>query len=153
MSDSPAEFERKMMAMFDLAVEQVEEIGVRYVLHFAAELIDTTPGPNLQYPHDTEYIATGRLRAGWSYDTTAITVASRWEGGPYTEHGEDTLAAIEAGLRSGPLPSVLFLQNDVAYGHIVHEGLGRHTIDRPWVKLASLRDGEFAVKARLEVMR
>lgn len=138
MSDSRATFTAKANAMIAAAQARVDEIAREYISDLAAELIVTTPGPNLQKP-DTEYIATGRLRGGWSFSLTRIADADRWDGGPYTEHGDDTLAAIEGALAEvRVLPSIVYVQNDVAYGHLVAQGLGRHADwPRPWVWEAS----------------
>lgn len=153
MSDSLSEFRAKTRAMFAQVNEQIEAIGKEYVLRMSWSVIETTPGPNLQLP-ETEYIATGRLRAGFTISTAQVETASRWEGGPYTEHGDDTLAAIESYLAEGPLPPFLYLNNDVAYGYIVWHGIGRMPVARPWTAVAASPTNQevAATEARLEVM-
>lgn len=159
MSDSARDFMAKVDRMFADAERQLVEICITYVVKIAWPLIDTTPGPNLQYPYDTEYIATGRLRAGWKLSLSPLSQATQWEGGPYTEHGDDTLALIEGEL--GPLrvlplaslPRSLYLVNVVAYGYIVHWGLGRHSTARPWVEnVANDVPRTAMAEARAEVM-
>lgn len=160
MSDELNEYLRKVDAMFDTAEHQLVNICLVFVQRMAWPLIDNTPGPNLQYPEDTEYIATGRLRAGWKVSLRALGNVDQWDGGPYTEHGDDTLAAIEGqlaeyrGAKLSGLPKVLFLVNGVAYGYIVHWGLGRHTIARPWVdNVATDAQADAAKGAIAQVMR
>lgn len=123
--------------MFQRTRRHLDRIVHLYVIKIAARLIYTTPGPNLQWPDTTEYIATGRLRGGWKIAEAPLGDASRWDGGPYTEHGDDTLAAIEADFRGWNGP-VVYLVNDVAYGYLIQEALGRHRKERPgrnWVKV------------------
>jgi hypothetical protein len=151
MSDSLADFQRKTDAMFDKAIGQQEEIARRYVMKLATLVVKSTPGPNLQLPW-TEYIATGRLRAGWSYDLERVSVAHKWESGPYSDTGDEALAEIRAAVFGGPLPAVAYLNNDVAYGIIVHDGLGRMPVDRPWVGDTAGEAERLADEARREVM-
>jgi hypothetical protein len=153
VSDSPGEFRRKREAMFNKARAQLNEIGRLYVLHLAADLIIETWGPNKQAPN-TEYEAKGYLRAGWSWDTAAHPVASRWNEGATDESGAATLAAIEAQVRAHPIARISFLWNDVAYGYLVANGLGRHLVHGPrnWVLDVSKKAGHFAVLARHEAM-
>lgn len=153
MTDSPAQYAAKVDAMIAKAKHQINDTAREYVLTLAWQAIDTTPGPNLQLP-ETEYIAVGRLRGGWYASSVKVEIASRYEGGPYTEHGDDTLAAIAAFLGDGPLPPMVYLNNDVAYGYIVWHGIGRMPFPRPWTKtVASPNNQELAArKARLEAM-
>lgn len=147
-------FEQDVEKMFDRFDRQVDEICVVFVVRTAAMVISTTPGPNLQYPL-TEYIATGRLRGAWTYGWSPLGAATRYEGGPYTEHGDDTLAVIEAQVRSRPIAAISYLRNDVAYGYFVHEGLFGHAHigPRPWVEATAAAQQSIADAARREVMR
>lgn len=154
MSDSPQEFRRKTEAMFALANRQIDEIARVYVSKVAWRLISTTPGPGLQLP-DTEYQATGRLRAGWRWSVDRDYLATNWDEGPYTDYGEEVLAAIEAEVQTAqPLPSISYLWNNVAYGDIVHWGRGRHPWPRPWVSIVAQPTtlANLADEARQEVM-
>ena len=137
MSDDFDTFMRKVDAMIDRALDFTDLVTVLYIRNVSAEVIFTTPGPNLQWPETTEYIAVGRLRGGWQWGTTPLATASRWKGGPYTEHGDETLSAIEAAVGKSP-PAVSYLFNDVAYGYLIQEALGRHSAERPgrdWVEI------------------
>lgn len=151
MSDSLADFMRKTDAMFDKAEQQTEEIARRWVMKLATLVVTTTPGPNRQLPW-TEYIATGRLTGGWTYDLERLSVAHKWDGGPYSDDGAEPLAEIYASVYGGPLPAVAYLNNNVAYGIIVHDGLGRMPVDRPWVGNAAGQAERLANEARHEVM-
>jgi hypothetical protein len=152
MSDSPNTFFSKLDAMFDNVEEQLDEVCKVWILKMAWAIIDTTPGPNLQLP-DTEYYATGRLRGSFRYGWNDIGRATRWDDGPYTEHGEDTYAAIEAAVRSRPIAALSWLQSDVAYGDIVHEGKGRMPYPRPWVQNVAQDSHGYLGEARAEVFR
>lgn len=137
MSDDFAEFMRKVDKMIDRAIGYVDLVTVLYIRNVSAEVIFTTPGPNLQWPETTEYIAQGRLRGAWRWSTQPLDIAGRWDGGPYTEHGDETLSAIEAAVGQHP-PAVSYLVNDVAYGYLIQEALGRHSAERPgrdWVEI------------------
>lgn len=151
MSQTLAQFEAATNRMFERAQLHITLVAKRWIILLAWELISTTPGPNLQEPDDTEYIATGRLRASWGYGFEARPIASRWDGGPYTEHGEDTLAEISAAVMGDNLPRYAFLQSDIAYGYIVHEGLGRHHGARPWVQIGALNSETIFRQAQSEV--
>lgn len=152
MSQKLSDFERSVHAQFDRANHQLREIAILWQLKMAAEVIVTCPGPNNQYPYDTEYIATGRLRASFSYSNDKLAEATRWDGGPYTEHGDDTLAAYEAALRSRPIQRMGYFQSDIAYAEIVHQGYGRHKIARPWVWKVGTMAAHFRAEAVAEVM-
>lgn len=152
MSDAPNVFMHKLDAMFDDLEAQLDEVCKVWILKMAWAIIDTTPGPNLQLP-DTEYYATGRLRGSFTYGWADKGIATRWDDGPYTEHGEDTYAAIEASVRSRPIAAVSWLQSDVAYGDIVHEGKGRMPYARPWVQLVAADSLSYLRQAQAEVFR
>lgn len=130
MSDTPAQFAAKNKAQFDKFDAQMNAIARIWIGKLAWALISTTPGPNLQTA-DTEYIATGRLRAGWRW-TVEIGEATNWKDGPYTEDGLDTLADIQATVAAAPLVPMSYLWTDVGYGALVHDGKGRHKWPRPW---------------------
>lgn len=153
MSDDLATFMAKTKAMLAKASSRMERISKVYEVKMVRLVVSTTPGPNLQLP-ETEYYAVGRLRGGYTWDTEPHEIASRWEGGPLDEDGfgEVTWGRIEAEIMSRPLLPVAYLNNDVAYGYIVHWGGGRMPIARTWVDDAIKHDDALAQEARLEVM-
>ena len=138
MSDTAAEFERKTKAMIDLALGQLDLIGKLFASKIIFQVVYNTPGPNNQLP-ETEYIAVGRLRGGYHLWEAQAYMASRWEGGPYDEdgHGETVAAALHDEIMSAPMQPVYYLNNDVAYGYIVHYGGGRMPYPRPWRDIAA----------------
>lgn len=152
MSDSREEFRAKNSRQFDQARARLENVGKSYIVHLAAALIDTTPGPNLQLA-DTEYIATGQLRDGWSWGVVAKNEAHRWnDDGEYDDYGSRAFGEIEASVKaSRRLPAISYLQNDVAYGYIVHEGLGRMPVARPWTQEVANDAEKHAADAKREV--
>lgn len=119
--------------MFDRFDERLGEIRSNYVAEAARFLLAKTPGPGNQHPADTRYLATGRLRAGWSFTAVAPpATADRWDTGPedVSTDGRQTAAQIAADARLTGFVPVSYLTNDVAYGYVVHEGLGNH-MNRP----------------------
>lgn len=152
MSDDPAAFREKTQRMIEANKIHLDRLGRSYVLHLAAALIDTTPGPNLQLP-DTEYQATGQLRDSWSWGTIPQNVAYRWnDGGKYDDYGARAMGEIEAAVAGAlHMPAVSYLQNDTAYGFIVHEGGGRMPEARPWVTIVGNESEKYAAAARAEV--
>lgn len=142
MSDTLAQFRSKSAAMFKKAEDGLVGVAKEFEIVLAEKLIDATPGFGNQYPSDTRYIPTGRLRGGWFWSTDQIAVAARYEGGPYSDYGAETKAHIASQIRSADLQTLSYLQNDVAYGHVVHEGLGNHTIARPWVTMAGTLESQ-----------
>lgn len=152
MSDSPAEYRRKTEAMFAQTKGQVSAIAREFTLHLTAEIIERTPGFGNQYPEDTRYIPTGQLRGGWSIALEPLTVATVWEGGRRSDYGAEPYSEIETKVREAPIPAEYFLRNDVAYGHIVRWGMGRHTIIRDWPGDTAEMAGELAIRSREEVM-
>lgn len=153
MSDDPATFMAKTRAMLERAGAQTEQIAKVYTAKMVRIVVETTPGPNLQLP-ETEYYAVGRLRGAYTFHPTPIEVASRWEGGPLDEDGlgEVTWGRIQGEIMDQPLRPVAYLNNDVAYGYLVHYGGGRMPIARPWRDIAMLSQEVAAQEARLEVM-
>lgn len=138
--------------MFDGVVGDLERIGQEFVNAAAEQLVETTPGPDLQYEL-TEYIATGRLRAGWHFGTTTPpATATRDEGGPYdiSRSGGATKARLRQQIFSNGLQKIVFLWNEVAYALYVHDGQGNHQHigPRPWVYDASKLGQEFLAIAR-----
>ncbi|MBU0801403.1 MAG: hypothetical protein KKA05_10450 [Alphaproteobacteria bacterium] len=155
MADTLSEFIRKVEGMFDQVTEQVEEIGKVWQIKVMARLVIETPGPGLQYDL-TEYIATGRLRAGWRYSANAPPpkTVSRQKGGPYDIDGQSTRSRISVEVLALPLASIGWVWNDVGYGYYVHEGLGNHEHigPRKWVDLVALRGEVLLAEARADVM-
>lgn len=125
---------QKVEAMFGRVTGHYEEIAREFIAAAAEMLVQTTPGPNLQYPL-TEYIAVGRLRAGWHFGTQAPTTVSKVDGGPYDEEGIRTIANLRLAIFVTPIQRISFLWNDVGYGYYVHYGLENHEHigPRPWV--------------------
>lgn len=126
MSDSPEEFRRKARAMFGRVRDFYWELGFRFVVRVSERLVEKTPGFGNQRPTDTPYIPTGQLRGGYSYATAPLGEATVWEGGPTSDYGVETVQRLEAEMRAGGRVSRFYIVNNVAYGHLVHEGRGRH---------------------------
>lgn len=134
---SLSEYIQKVDVMFDQVTEDFERIGQEFVNAAAEMLVETTPGPDLQYAL-TEYIATGRLRAGWYFSTnTPPLTVQDIDGGPYdtSRGGSQTKARLRAQIFTNGLQRVAFLWNDVGYAYYVHYGLENHEHigPRPWV--------------------
>jgi hypothetical protein len=154
MSDDPAAFRAKTKRQFEQAGNHLDGIGRAFIMNLAAALIDSTPGPNLQLA-DTEYIATGQLRDGWSWGLAAQNEAHRWnDGGSYDDYGSRAFGEIQSAVAGAfRLPAISYLQNDNAYGYIVHEGLGRMPVARPWVTSVAKDAEVYADQAKAEVGR
>ena len=161
MSDALTEFRRKNEAQFNTAIRQVEDIGKEFIILYAEDIIDKTRGFGNQKPGiradgstDIRYIPTGQLRGGWYWSTSASTKLTYFEGGPESDYGEEPKAEIAAAVRAGPLPAISYLNNDVAYGYIIKEGLGNHAEPDPWVDIAAKGDNphRIAEMARRRVM-
>jgi hypothetical protein len=153
VSDSPAEFRRKTEEMFRRANEYLDAVSREFILGMAAVMIENTPGPNKQL-EETGYIATGRLHSSYTWGPVAFNESSRWEGGPYSDYGEPAMAAIETALNEAEvIPAMSYIQSDVAYAWIVHQGLGRMPIARPWVteKVIPMQES-VAAEARAKAM-
>ena len=137
MTFALSKYFQQVDAMFDRVTGDYERIGQEFIAAAMEMLVETTPGPDLQYPL-TEYIATGRLRAGWYFSTTTppLTVQDT-QGGPYdtTRGGAATKARLRAQIFTNGLQRITFLWNDVGYGYYVHYGLENHEHigPRPWV--------------------
>ncbi|AKU43435.1 hypothetical protein CPT_Sansa31 [Caulobacter phage Sansa] len=154
MSDRPADYIRKVNAMFDRADRFIYTVAREWIIECVQDLAYNTPGPGLQYDQ-TQYIATGRLRGGWNYATfPPPATASRFDGGPYDETGDETVARVRAAVYALDLPASPSLWNDVAYGFDVHFGLGNHEHigPRPWVDEVAKRAQSNFNRARSRVM-
>ncbi len=153
MSDNPSSYIHNVRAMFDKVDHQIDEISLRFTFKVSAQIVIDTPGPGNQYPPDTTYQATGRLRAGWEYsfDSPPSTVPANDQG--HTDRdGTATIATLGAKIMGAGAFGTAYLWNSVGYGVLVHEGLGHHAIPRPWVQLVA-NDGQFYLdEARREVM-
>lgn len=152
MADTPEAFRAKTDAMFAAAEKHIRSVGVAFITNVAADLIEHTPGPNLQLP-ETDYIATGQLRDAWNWSLTPANEAFRWnDGGIYDDYGARAFEVIQEQLYDmAALPAISYLQNDVAYGFIVHEGIGRMPYPRPWRDEVVGRMEEHAAAAIAEV--
>lgn len=128
MSDDPAAFARNVDAMFERFNQDVATVTRNWIMSISYEMVFMTRGPGNQRPEDTEYMATGRLRAGYSATLNpGPGSASRWDGGPYddTDDGSETSQRLngEIATLTATMPLELNIWNDVAYGYLVHEGL------------------------------
>lgn len=149
--DSEAEFDRKTRAMFERAKERFHEIGFRFVVRITERLVEDTPGSENQNPADTLYQPKGRLRGGYVYSTTQVEEASRWDGGPLSVYGRETVQRLEADMRAAG-PKSFFIVNEVAYAWIVREGKGRHVKARDFLKCANLSNQKNALDEALASM-
>lgn len=133
-------------AMFAKVTSQYEEIGQEFIAAAMEVLVETTPGPDLQAAQ-TEYIATGRLRAGWHFGTQAPLTVTGVDGGPYdtSRGGAQTIGRLRAQIFETRLQRITFLWNEVGYGYYVHYGLENHVEigPRPWVYDAHKEGEEF----------
>lgn len=144
MSDSPSSFKAKAETMFDAAEDQLVHIGKEFTVLVAADAVLSTPGLGNQLPIGTTYEPTGRLRGGWSWDLGKRDMNSRDQGGPYDLTGQRTAAAIAEEIRADDLVPVSYLNNDVSYGWLVHEGLENHAVARRWtIEVAQRSPGHF----------
>ena len=137
MSDDPASFAANVDKMFAEFVADIDSVARRWMNEVSYEMVFQTRGPGFQLPEDTEYVATGRLRAGYRVTIEqGPSDASRWSDGPYddTDDGSETAQRLKDEIASltDTIPSELNIWTDVAYGYLVHEGLG-HLIPSPWM--------------------
>jgi hypothetical protein len=135
VSDSPAEFRRKTEEMFRRANEYLDAVSREFILGMAAVMIEN-------------------LHSSYTWGPVAFNESSRWEGGPYSDYGEPAMAAIETALNEAEvIPAMSYIQSDVAYAWIVHQGLGRMPIARPWVteKVIPMQES-VAAEARAKAM-
>ncbi len=152
MSDDYGQFLRGVDQMFDRFEDQVEKIHHIFIRKAAWRVIDTTPGFGNQDPSDTPYVPTGRLRGGWNFQRQPGGDTARYDGGPYSDYGIETFARISSQIDSFDMRGEAYLVNDVAYGYIVHWGLGRHANKRRWVEEAANQGQAFLDEAVQEVM-
>jgi hypothetical protein len=156
-----AEFARKTRRMIELHKAQQWAVVREWTFSIATRLVKQTPGPQEadtagQYPL-TEYVATGRLRAGWDAGPHAPAFVPLM-GVHHLEdpRGDATVANMKGKIvESLKFEPVLCLWNWVGYGWWVHEGLERHEHigRRPWVEItAELEAGPLLDKAKLTVM-
>lgn len=138
MSDDLESFLRKTDAMFAKVETQTRAIAQRWMMKCSAKLVLMTMGPENQWP-TTEYIALGRLRAGytWGLSAPAVTPINRLRAETdWTGDGAPTRAKLDAELRALGLHAEMFLYNVVGYGWYPHYGEGRGHKDfgpRPYV--------------------
>lgn len=120
--------------MFDKVEGDIERIAKEFIAAAAERLVEETPGPSLQYEY-TEYIATGRLRAGWVFGEAVPASVSRVEGGPYDEDGIGTIRELRVAIFATKLQRISFVWNEVGYAYYVHYGLENHEHigPRPWI--------------------
>lgn len=123
--DDASEFRRKARAMFGRVREYHFELAFRFVVGITQRLVTETRGIDNFKPLTTEYQHTGRLRGGYSYSTTKLENASKWDDGPFSYYGEETVMRIEADMRAAGVKS-FYIVNDVGYAWLVWKGRGRH---------------------------
>lgn len=156
MSDSPEEFRRKTEAMFEVAEATTWRVVHRWIFILSAELLERCPGPNNQLP-ETHYIATGRLRDRFRFSLDKQPLAGHWGGpedaGDYDQHGQTAMAQIEEAVLAAGKFRDGFIQTDVAYGFIVHEGTGRMPYERPWAQETAMQSERALHAAQQEVGR
>lgn len=153
MSDNLSTFIRKADAMIDALEQYVERVAHHYTINIAGHLIRFTPGEGLQYPEDTDYVPTGRLRGGWHLSGVPIGSTSRYEGGPYSLWGDEAVARIQGDVGAMGVPERVYIVNDVAYGYMIQWGLGNHSTGRPgrdWVERTPDRADLFLREAQQE---
>lgn len=149
-------FIRDVDAMFVRVEAQIDQIVEVWKAKVAEYLVITTPGPGNQY-YTTEYIATGRLRAGYSYSldapsgVTLMGISGREDG---DDRASATIARLKGEIQVEGLVAISYLWNDVGYGVYVHEGIGNHVHigPRPFVQETALIADELYEEARAEVM-
>lgn len=156
-----AEFRRRNQAQFNRAEDWLRSVAVNFIIAAATDVVKRTPGFDIpgyggQLPEDTQYIPTGRLRGGWNLVTTAtageITKgldATRGQAGPFSAYGAETIERItaQAAAHFGAFGK-LYLENDVAYAHLVRTGGGNHAGRiRDWPLETAVRMGEFHQQA------
>lgn len=157
MADTPSEYVFKVRAMFNRVRAQTHEIVKTWQVKVATRVILDTPGPGNQLP-ETEYIATGRLRAGWHYspEPPPPMVPAKPLGAPedYDDRATATRARLGAEIRAAAGLPIAYLWNSVGYATIVHEGWGRHPYPRPWVQLIAETDlaHQYLIQAQFEVL-
>jgi len=154
MKGDLAGYIRKVDVMFDRAEARLENIAKTWMVYVVEDLLESTYGPGNQYDQ-TQYIATGRLRAGWQYGMAAPATASRMTGGPYDETGEETAARIATQIRQAPLPATAVVYNEVGYAILIHYGLEghEHIGPRPWVDEVAKRSQDHFERAKADVGR
>lgn len=155
MSDTRQVYEQKTRAMFARVRGYVRDVVHIYTIKIAGRLIRETPGHERQWPDTTEYQPTGQLRGGWRVSDAPPGTATVWDGGPESDYGEETLAIITADILKG-VPPIFYMVNNVAYGYLIQEGLGRHSQDRPgrdWVQEVKHWQQTFLNEAKQEAMR
>lgn len=137
MSDDLRTFQIKLDRMFDAAEKQVDQAVKVWRLRVFNLLLLNTPGPGNQWP-GTDYIATGRLRAGWRFGLNPPSSVPLSGSGDtdYSEKGAATAARLMAEVGVHGREPVTYVWNEVGYGWYVHEGLEghEHIGPRPWVQ-------------------
>ena len=145
-------FRDQTRAMIAGAKQQVTATATQFVEEVVTDLVDSTPGPGLQY-EQTEYIASGRLRGGYQAGESAPARASRFTGGPYEDRGDETVARLMVSFK--PLPAKISIWNEVAYAYWVYHGLQNlaHIGPRPWIDDVALRAPQHFAVAKSKVSR
>jgi hypothetical protein len=144
-------------AMFNDAMDEIEGIVLRWKFGVVDELVIDTPGPGNQYDA-TEYIATGRLRAGYQWSTGSPPATVPALGRTGAEDGDQYAAATRLRLKAAMKASGAFssgaLYNEVGYGLYVHEGLENHAHigARPFAQKTAARAGRIFERMRISVM-
>ena len=126
-----ADFQQKNDRQFDRAERFLAELGRRYIILLAEDVVIETPGFGNQYD-GTNYIPTGRLRGGWDWKRSPIGATSkgygadRHEDGPFSDYGRETVDRITLQVAGRWVGGISYLENDVAYGDDIVRGEGNH---------------------------
>jgi hypothetical protein len=135
MSDSLEVYIRKINAMFDKADKQIDQTVKIWRLKIITRLILNTPGPGNQYS-GTDYIAVGRLRAGWQFGFEApASTPLMGDTGEEDITGATTVSRLAVEMGASGIVASSYVWNSVGYGWYVHEGLESHSHigPRKWV--------------------
>lgn len=129
MSDDLATFTSKLDAMLARIETQTAAITERWLMKCHARIVLLTMGPGNQWP-ETEYIAVGRLRQGYTWGLEAPASVPINRDRPLTDetqYGDETVARLDAELLELGVQPQLMLYNVVGYGWYVHWGEGTHS--------------------------
>lgn len=152
------DFMFQVQAMLDEAFDDIERVvGIWQgkIVDYLVIANDGTPGPGNQY-EATEYIATGRLRAGWQFTTGSppgnvpkMGVTGAEDGDQYAA---STRGRLKAEMHAAGIQAISFLYNEVGYGYWVHEGIETHAHigRRPFAAITAARSGALFREAMAE---
>lgn len=138
-ADQPSQYVFNVRAMFNRVREQRDRAVRSWCMKCHRQLVLETYGPGNQWP-ETEYIAVGRLRMGWTWGLEAPPTVPLNKKRPitdWTQNGDAAVAKLDAEFEAIGIQAHLVLYNVVGYGWYVHEGMGSHKMigPRPWVQM------------------